>query len=56
MGELEMPTMDYYLASYVSCSWLEPRDGRHYVPEFNKAISNMFFFGNNFNAIEGIRY
>ena len=56
MGELEMPTMDYYLASYVSCSWLEPRDGRHYVPEFNKAISNMFFFGNNSNAVEGGNY
>jgi hypothetical protein len=53
MGELELPMMDYYLASYVSCSWLEPRDGRHYVPEFNKAISNIFFFGNNSNAVEG---
>ena len=50
MGELDIPMMDYYLASYVSCSWLMPQDGRHYVPEFNKEISDIFFYGNNSNA------
>ena len=45
MEKLELPIMDYYLASYLSCYYLKPGDGRHYNPTFNKAISNQFFWG-----------
>lgn len=43
MEELEVPVLDFYLATHLSADWLRPHDGRHYEDAFNRKISDYFF-------------